>query len=154
MVYTESIRPKDKKRMARKLEIFDENIVLPRKLPPENDSSLTLKEIKYLASIEPNPEFVESNDDVVEVFMNLIEKHNTNITKKQLKKIVRESIKFIMELKYKYNRPRPYQIAKFYDIDLNGTQLDSMKTPSFPSGHAVQGYLIGEYLASVDNLNG
>jgi len=67
MVYTESIRPKDKKRMARKLEIFDENIVLPRKLPPENDSSLTLKEIKYLASIEPNPEFVESNDDVVEV---------------------------------------------------------------------------------------
>ena len=153
MVYTESIRPKDKKRMARKLEIFDENIVLPRKLPPENDSSLTLKEIKYLASIEPNPEFVESNDDVVEVFMNLIEKHNTNITKKQLKKIVRESIKFIMELKYKYNRPRQYQIEKFYDIDLNGTQLDSMKTPSFPSGHAIQGYLLGEYLSSIDSRN-
>ena len=112
-----------------------------------------LDEIKYLASIEPNPEFVESNDDVVEVFMNLIEKHNTNITKKQLKKIVRESIKFIMELKYKYNRPRPYQIAKFYDIDLNGTQLDSMKTPSFPSGHAIQGYLLGEYLSSIDTRN-
>ena len=85
--------------------------------------------------------------------MNLIEKHNTNITKKQLKKIVRESIKFIMELKYKYNRPRPYQIAKFYDIDLNGTQLDSMKTPSFPSGHAIQGYLLGEYLSSIDSRN-
>ena len=30
--------------------------------------------------------------------------------------------------------------------DLNGTELDSMKTPSFPSGHAIQGYLLGEYL--------
>ena len=69
-------------------------------------------------------------------------------------RIIKESAKFIMDLKYKFNRPRPFQIAEFYHIDLNGTQLDSMKTPSFPSGHAVQGYLIGEYLASVDNLNG
>ena len=65
-------------------------------------------------------------------------------------RIIKESAKFIMDLKYKFNRPRPFQIAEFYHIDLNGTQLDSMKTPSFPSGHAVQGYLIGEYLAKVD----
>jgi membrane-associated phospholipid phosphatase len=48
-----------------------------------------------------------------------------------------------MELKYKHQRPRPYQIAKFYNIDLNGVDLDSMKTPSYPSGHATQGHLLG-----------
>ena len=51
--------------------------------------------------------------------------------------------KYIMELKYKYQRPRPYQVAEFYDMDLNGKELDRMKTPSYPSGHAVQGYLMG-----------
>ncbi len=48
-----------------------------------------------------------------------------------------------MELKYKFQRPRPHQIADFYGIDLNGVDLDSMKTPSYPSGHATQGYLLG-----------
>ena len=68
-------------------------------------------------------------------------------------KITKESAKIIYELKYHYNRPRPYQIAEFYGIDLNGTELDSMKTPSYPSGHAVQGYLIGEILSNMDKTN-
>ena len=38
-------------------------------------------------------------------------------------------------------------------MDLNGTTLDSMKTPSYPSGHAVQGYLLGEYLSYKDPSN-
>ena len=50
-----------------------------------------------------------------------------------------------MELKYKYNRPRPHQIAEFYGINLNGVELDTMRTPSYPSGHAIQGYLLGMY---------
>ena len=44
-------------------------------------------------------------------------------------------------------------IVKIYystDYDLNGTETDSMKTPSYPSGHAVQAYLIGELFSSVD----
>ena len=58
-----------------------------------------------------------------------------------------------MKLKYHYNRPRPYQVAEVYGMNLNGTQLDSMKTPSYPSGHAVQGYLVAEVLSHVDPRN-
>ena len=107
-----------------------------------------------MAEIKPNEDVAEKGDDVLENFMDLIEKHEVNVSREFIDRIIKESAKFIMDLKYKFNRPRPFQIAEFYHIDLNGTQLDSMKTPSFPSGHAVQGYLIGEYLASVDNLNG
>jgi len=153
MVYAESVRPKDEKRMSRKLELWDENLVLPKRQPPENDSSLTLKEIKYLSNVEPNEKFATSHDDVVDSFMELIEKNSLDISRKDIKKIVKESVKFIMELKYHYNRPRPYQVAEFYDIDLNGTTLNSMKTPSYPSGHAIQGYLIGDYLSHKDPSN-
>tara|TARA_R100000231_G_scaffold15259_1_gene16249 strand:- start:3130 stop:3753 length:624 start_codon:yes stop_codon:yes gene_type:complete len=154
MVYSEEIKPKHQKKIDMKTSLWDENIILPRMMPPENDSSLTLKEIKYLAEIKPSQEVAEMGDDVLKNFMDLIEKHEVNVSEEFIDRIIKESAKFIMDLKYKFNRPRPFQVAEFYHIDLNGTQLDSMKTPSFPSGHAVQGYLIGEYLASVDNLNG
>lgn len=154
MVYTEDIKPKHQKKIDMKTSLFDENIVLPRVIPPENDSSLTLKEIKYLAGVKPSESVARMGDDVLENFMDLVEKHELNVSEEFIERIIKESAKFIMDLKYQFNRPRPFQVAEFYHIDLNGTQLDSMKTPSFPSGHAVQGYLIGEYLASVDNLNG
>ena len=154
MVYSEEIKPKHQKKIDMKTSLWDENIILPRMMPPENDSSLTLKEIKYLAEIKPSQEVAEMGDDVLKNFIDLIEKHEVNVSEEFIDRIIKESAKFIMDLKYKFNRPRPFQVAEFYHIDLNGTELDSMKTPSFPSGHAVQGYLIGEYLASVDNLNG
>ena len=63
--------------------------------------------------------------------------------REEAKELLRQSSKYIMEMKYKYQRPRPHQIAEFYDINLEGVDLDSMKTPSYPSGHAAQGYLLG-----------
>jgi len=153
MVYSEEIKPKHQKKIDMKTSLWDENIILPRMMPPENDSSLTLKEVKHLASIKPNEEMAHAGDDVQENFLPLIEKYNLPVSEELINRIIKESAKFIMDLKYKFNRPRPYQVAEFYGIDLNGTQLDSMKTPSFPSGHAVQGYLIGEYLAKFDNVN-
>ncbi len=153
MVYSEEIKPKHQEKIHMKTSLWDENIILPRMMPPENDSSLTLKEVKHLASIKPNEEMAHAGDDVQENFLPLIEKYNLPVSEELINRIIKESAKFIMDLKYKFNRPRPYQVAEFYGIDLNGTQLDSMKTPSFPSGHAVQGYLIGEYLAKFDNVN-
>ena len=146
----EEVKKKHMKRMEQEVSLFDNNLVLPRRFPPENDSSLTLKEVKELSKIKPNEKFVESGDDIKKAFLPLIEKYELNITEKFLSQILKESGKFIMSLKYQHNRPRPYQIAEFYGIDLNGTTLDSMKTPSYPSGHAVQGYLIGEYLSYKD----
>ena len=75
MVYSEEIKPKHQKKIDMKTSLWDENIILPRMMPPENDSSLTLKEIKYLAEIKPSQEVAEMGDDVLKNFMDLIEKH-------------------------------------------------------------------------------
>ena len=96
---------------------------------------------------------VKEYDEVEDTFKKALEVTDFNADTKYIDDIVHESVKYIMELKYKYNRPRPYQIAAFYGIDLNGTELDSMKTPSYPSGHAVQGYLVADILSQQDPEN-
>ena len=153
MIYSDKIKPKHQKRIEVQLERINPNVIVPKVTPPENDSKVTLDEVKYLAGVKPVMETIEGRDEVVDSFMGLVESTGVKIRKEELKKITKESAKIIYELKYHYNRPRPYQIAEFYGIDLNGTELDSMKTPSYPSGHAVQGYLIGEILSNMDKTN-
>jgi len=48
----------------------------------------------------------------------------------------------ILELKKYHNRKRPYELDK----KLSAFVMKSMKTPSYPSGHSVQGMLIGSAL--------
>lgn len=150
MVYTETIKPKHKKRFTRPTPSFHENLVMPKYQPPSNDSSTTLDEIKYLSSIKPNENNVLKYDKVKETFKPYAEELGIY---DYIKKIEHESVKFIMKLKYEYNRPRPFQVAEFYGIDLNGTETNSMKTPSFPSGHAIQGYLIADILSKHNPSN-
>ena len=40
----------------------------------------------------------------------------------------------------------PFNFAKYYDLKLGGCVMESMKTPSYPSGHSAQGILIGKVL--------
>ena len=153
MVYSDKIEPKHQERMNIKLKRINPDVYVPKVTPPENDSKTTLDEVKYLSIVKPVMATIKGRDEVVDSFMGLVESTGVKIRKEELENITKESAKIIYELKYHYNRPRPYQIAEFYGIDLNGTELDSMKTPSYPSGHAVQGYLIGEILSNMDKTN-
>ena len=153
MVYTDTVKPKHQKKMDKVTELFHNDLTLPMVSPPENDSKQTLDELKKLEAVKLDKMVVNDGDDIVEAFKPLIEKFEVNISDEYLTQIKKESSKFIHKLKYHYNRPRPYQVAKFYNMDLNGVELESMKTPSYPSGHAVQGYLFGEILSRFNPEN-
>jgi len=153
MVYTDTVKPKHQKKMDKVTELFHNDLILPMISPPENDSKQTLDELKKLETVKLDKMIVSGGDDIVEAFKPLIEKFEVNISDEYLTQIKKESGKFIYKLKYQYNRPRPYQVAKFYNMDLNGVELESMKTPSYPSGHAVQGYLFGEILSRFNPEN-
>ncbi len=157
MVYSEDVKPKHKDKINMDVTVFRNDIQLPYNkglsMKPDNDSKITLDELNYLANLKPNVDEVKDGDKVKKNFISLMEKNNVSISKEYVKKVLKQSTKFIMEMKYHYNRPRPYQIAEVYGMDLNGTELDSMKTPSYPSGHAVQGYLVAEVLSYVDPKN-
>ena len=145
MTYNSGPKGRHKKRMMTPLTLFENEYALPNQLPPENSSVTTLGEVKHLASIRQNKKFVEMHDDIKEVFKNTLAELELPYIEEELDSLLKQSAKFVMELKYKYNRPRPQQIAEFYGINLNGVELDTMNTPSYPSGHAIQGYLLGMY---------
>lgn len=145
MTYNSGPKGRHKKRMMTPLTLFENEYALPNQLPPENSSATTLDEIKHLASIKQNTKFVKVHDNIKEVFKDTLAELELPYIEEELDSLLKQSAKFVMELKYKYNRPRPHQIAEFYGIDLNGVELDTMRTPSYPSGHAIQGYLLGMY---------
>ena len=145
MTYNSGPKGRHKKRMMTPLTLFENEYALPNQLPPENSSATTLDEIKHLANIKQNKKFVEMYDDIKEVFKDTLAELELPYIEEELESLLKQSAKFVMELKYKYNRPRPHQIAEFYGINLNGVELDTMRTPSYPSGHAIQGYLLGMY---------
>ena len=146
MTYNDGANEKHQSRIDQAITLF-EDIDMSLQPFPENTSKQTLDEIKYLSKIEEDREFVKEHDKVSKVFGKLHKELGLEFDKDEAKSYGRQSAKYIMELKYKYQRPRPHQIAEFYGLKFNDVDLDSMKTPSYPSGHAVQGYLAGEYYA-------
>ena len=142
MTYNDGASEKHQDKIDRPITLF-EDISISLQPFPENTSKKTLEEVKYLSEIEEDVDYVRENDKVKESFGKLHEELELEYNEDEAGKYLKESSKYIMELKYKFLRPRPYQIADFYGIDLNGVDLDSMKTPSYPSGHATQGYLLG-----------
>ena len=150
MKYSESPKKKHEKRMQMETPHFM-GVMIPHNPPFENDSRETLGELKYLQTLETDKNFVKKHDDVTKVFVELLKEFEVHTPQREkvIEILVDQSRKFIMTAKYKYNRPRPYQVAEFYGMGLNGVELDSMKTPSYPSGHATQGYLVAEVLKSM-----
>ena len=142
MTYNDGASKKHQDKIDRPITLF-EDISISLQPFPENTSKKTLEEVKYLSEIEEDVDYVRENDKVKESFGKLHEELELEYNEDEAGKYLKESSKYIMELKYKFQRPRPHQIADFYGIDLNGVDLDSMKTPSYPSGHATQGYLLG-----------
>ena len=154
MVFSKSIKPKHKKRMGIETKLFPSNPKLTITPPPANDSNETRTELFKLLAYNDgviDRKMVKEFDDMREPYMELVNKYNLDVTKDDLQQIIDEGAKFTLKIKYKYNRPRPYQIAEHYGIeDFKRHKLDTAKTPSYPSGHALQGRLIGLILTDKD----
>lgn len=113
---------------------------------PKNASMQTYSELTYLRDLPEDKEFVKTHDDIEGVFRQVCKDYNLEYPEKLVNDLVLASLGIILDLKYQYNRPRPKQLAKEYGITIGGIELESMDTPSYPSGHSTQGFLIGKML--------
>jgi acid phosphatase (class A) len=131
------------------------DINLPYSPFPENSNRKTILELEFLINYnnnQINKDFVKKGDNILKVFKNYCEDNNLEFDNKYYKKVLDESSKTILQLKYYYNRPRPYQLAEYYGLkEFEGFELGSMKTPSYPSGHSTQGHLMAELLGAKYN---
>lgn len=126
----------------------DFNIAPLKKMKPRSDNSFdTRMEIKELTKIPLNKKFVKENDDIESAFKKTAERNNIkDYDNKIASNLIKESAPVILKLKDYFNRPRPKVLAKKMNIKMKDIEMDSMKTPSYPSGHSVQGRLIAKVL--------
>jgi len=116
---------------------------------PPNDSIETRKELMQIDKLKPNPEFVLKADKIKKYFIERTQDLNVNVSYDLMKNVMKQTRWVIKSLKYHYNRPRPVQVAKSYGLKFHDQPLDSAKTPSYPSGHSAQGYLIAYVLGDI-----
>ena len=112
------------------------------KKPPSDNSTTTKGEIKELTKIPIREKFIKEKDDVKKSFGKIVKEDEL------VQKLINASAPIIMKIKKHHNRPRPKVIAKKLNTKMEDMEMASMKTPSYPSGHSAQGYLIGMTLAN------
>lgn len=122
--------------------------------PPDNDSSITIRELELISKLtlsrtkEQENLVIDVDQNTDEIFKNFIQK-NYSIRKypqeeiDQLYKIIKP---IILNLKSLWNRPRPYQLAKLYGLNIDVINTDTHHTGSYPSGHTVYGNIVAEVL--------
>ena len=111
------------------------------KKPPNENSITTKGEIKELSKLPIREKFIKEKDDIKKSFESIVGKDEI------IQKLINESAPIIMKIKKHHDRPRPKVMAKKIKTKMEDMEMASMKTPSYPSGHSVQGVLIANVLA-------
>ena len=111
------------------------------KKPPSNNSVTTKGEIKQLAKLPIREKFIKEKDNIKKSFEGIVGKDPI------IQKLIDESAPIIIKIKKHHDRPRPKVMAKKIKTNMKDMEMASMKTPSYPSGHSVQGILIANVLA-------
>jgi hypothetical protein len=120
---------------------------------PKNASMQTYSELNFLHDLPEDKEFVKKHDDIEKVFKEVCQDYNVEYPEKLVKELLESSAGIILDIKYHFNRPRPKQLAKEYEMNIGGIELESMSSPSYPSGHSTQGFLIGKILQTKLPIN-
>ena len=118
--------------------------------PPKAGSNEELSD--FLATIQQYDNRIVPEDlqercdaDMDGLMAEYLEDFGIHVNIQELSNIKRKHLPIIKLLKKYFNRQRPDELARDYNIDWNDDFLESAQTPSYPSGHTIQAY----YLAGI-----
>ena len=122
-------------------------------VPTKNSSQETISELRYLSNITKNlsqsqKELAYKIDDnagfMIEDF---IKENNIKFPYKFFTSVFYTCLISIVDhLKFYYNRPRPFQLALYSNLEINRIVTKSHKTPAYPSGHTMYAALMAEII--------
>jgi hypothetical protein len=138
-------------------ELFNIIISNPSYNPPANSSLQTKAELNKLIEntkgIMKNTEVLDRYKDHDVGLVEFLKQGVTNVNGKygieankvnnKIDEVLFDTLGLITKLKYHYQRPRPYQMAVYYDLkDFHHHQSITIDSPSYPSGHAFMGTVL------------
>lgn len=129
---------------------FDWKNILPS--PPSNTSKQTLAELGVVSKATLNRskkdiELVHKIDqDPESYFIDLAKEYDVEYPINSFKEFYRVIKPILLNVKGIWNRPRPAQLAKYYNIPIEVIVTDTHHTASYPSGHTVYSSLIAMIL--------
>ena len=125
--------------------------------PPLNSSSETLQELKIVQAASNKA--IKSGGIVVQkildvdknmdgLFLKAAEvKHFTSYEKQIMETFYQHLHPVIINLKNKYDRPRPYQLGSLLDVPVKHITTSTHHTAAFPSGHTAYGAMMARILS-------
>jgi len=66
---------------------------------------------------------------------------------KFIEKVILESSEYVLQQKYNFKRPRPFQLGDKFAVKFDVFKSKTAKTPAYPSGHSCQSHLIAQIYA-------
>jgi hypothetical protein len=111
--------------------------------PPENDSDITKGEILEISSLTKKLSYADKllvyqiDDDANALLYKYIREQNISFSMDYFRSVYRIIRPILLNIKYFYNRPRPYDLAPYYNIPINIISTETHHTPAYPSGHTV-----------------
>jgi hypothetical protein len=125
---------------------------------PLNDSELTKEELNEVVegiSLLENPEnelflkrYNSYDRSLIQTLVSIFKQKGVDV-EEICEKIFSDINPLIAKLKVHFNRPRPYQLANYYKLNLFPFDSFSANSPSFPSGHTVQSYVMLNVIGSM-----
>ena len=138
-----------------KLEIWKdgwETIMLGAYPKGEEAVGKEIREVKeyYLNATEEQKEQYENCDEDASYYIKeYMDKEDLDYDSDTIEYIEKQCSPIIKHHKNHFNRARPYQVADKLEIDFSRFITDTAKTPSYPSGHTTQPFVVAEYYSKL-----
>lgn len=129
---------------------FDWKNILPKH--PLNTSNITEKELNFISKKTKNrtAENIKKihiiDQDLDYYFIKLLKSYNIKYPQKIIEDFYSIIRPVLLNIKMLHNRPRPAQLAPYYNIDISVMVTDTHHTASYPSGHTVYSSLVSSIL--------
>jgi len=124
---------------------------------PENSSELTKDELNEIVdslnsiSDKENKAYLNRykayDRSIIQVLTTTLKQKGIDIDT-LCEEVIIDIRSLIYKLKYFYQRPRPNQLAQYYKLKLFPYKSYSADTPSYPSGHTIEAYVILNIVAN------
>ena len=143
-----------KKPKYKNLEIWKDGweTIMLGAFPKGDDVKKEIEEvISYVndATDEQKEQYKNSDIDSTYYIKEYLKKEELDYDEDTIEYLEDQCKPIIKHHKNHFNRARPYQVAEKLDMEFNRFITETSKTPSYPSGHTVQPYVVAEYYSKL-----